>query len=76
MEQNWFNLDLETLVALYEKESSALNTKLLNGAQWHELKDQRKKVTSLAIVLHRKKQAAGLIGPADVFSNGNGEHNN
>jgi hypothetical protein len=54
MEINWSELDVDELRNVYEKESSKLKTSLINGTSWEELKDQRQKVTELAIALHKK----------------------
>jgi hypothetical protein len=54
MEMNWSELDVEILRDAYENEASKLKTSLLNGSTWEEMKDQRKKVTELAIALHKK----------------------
>lgn len=54
MEMNWSELDLDYLKQIYEAEASRLKTSLLNGATWEEMKDQRKRVTELAIALHKK----------------------
>lgn len=51
---NWSELDLDALKDAYEKESSKLKAALLNGTSWEELRDQRQKVTELAIALHKK----------------------
>jgi hypothetical protein len=54
MKMNWSELDLDALKDAYEKESSKLKAALLNGTSWEELRDQRQKVTELAIALHKK----------------------
>jgi hypothetical protein len=59
MEMNWSELDVDSLREVYETEASRLKTSLLNGASWEEMKDQRKKVTELAIALHKKINASG-----------------
>jgi hypothetical protein len=51
---NWNELDVNELRDVYEKESSKLKASLLSGTSWEELKDQRQKVTELAIALHKK----------------------
>jgi len=51
---NWNELGVEELKDVYEKESTKLKASLLNGTPWEELKDQRQKVTELAIALHKK----------------------
>ena len=54
MEINWMGLGVDELRHVYETESSKLKASLLSGVSWDELKDQRKKVTELAIALHKK----------------------
>jgi len=54
MEANWSELNVDDLREAYEKESARLKTSLINGGSWEELKDQRQKVTELAIALHKK----------------------
>lgn len=54
MEMNWSEMDVDELRDVYEKESSKLKISLINGISWEELKDQRTKVTELAIALHKK----------------------
>ena len=44
--------DLDSLKVLFEKENEELKARLLNGASWEEVKDQRLRVTELAIALH------------------------
>ena len=46
--------DLDSLRALYERENQELRTKLLNGALWEEVKDQRLRLTELSIALDKK----------------------
>jgi hypothetical protein len=59
MEMNWKDLEVDALRQAYETESSKLKTFLLNGVSWEEMKDQRKKVTELAIALHKKINISG-----------------
>lgn len=59
MEMNWSDLDTDALRDAYEKESAKLKASLLNGTSWEEMKDQRKKVTELAIALHKKINTSG-----------------
>lgn len=55
---NWSELDVDSLRNAYETEAAKLKSSLLNGASWDDLKDQRKKVTDLAIALHKKVNTA------------------
>lgn len=59
MEANWNELGAEALKDVYEKESAKLKASLLNGSSWEEMKDQRQKVTELAIALHKKINSSG-----------------
>lgn len=56
---NWNELDTEALRDLFERESSNLKKALLNGCSWEDVKDQRLKVTELAIALHKKINTSG-----------------
>jgi len=51
MDRNLESLDVNMLKSLYERETDELNASLLNGISWNELKDQRKKVTDIAMAL-------------------------
>lgn len=59
MEMNWSELDVDALRDAYEKESARLKASLISGSSWEEMKDQRKKVTELAIALHKKINTSG-----------------
>jgi hypothetical protein len=59
MEMNWSEMDVDALRDFYEKESAQLKASLLNGCSWEEMKDQRQKVTELAIALHKKMHVSG-----------------
>lgn len=50
----WSEFDVEELRSTYEKEAAKLKASLLNGSSWEELKEQRIRVTELAIALHKK----------------------
>jgi hypothetical protein len=66
MDDNFSALDMNVLKALYEKESNELRGKLLEGISWSELRDQRKKVTRLAVVLHKKlRKVTATMNPAE-----------
>ena len=58
-------MDLTTLKTTYEKEAAALRTALINGASWEDVKEQRLRVTQLAIEVHRKIHAGGSSNPAE-----------
>jgi hypothetical protein len=52
------------IVPVYEKEQAELTSRLLSGSLWNEVKEQRKKLTEIAVALHKKAQAMGL-NPAE-----------
>jgi hypothetical protein len=45
--------DYQTLLTLYNHEVSILQEKLLSGASWEDLKNERRNITELAMALHR-----------------------
>ena len=62
MEQNWGDLDVETLRDVYEKESAHLKASLLSGSSWEALKDQRKRAAIAGSpILHAMRR---LTSPA------------
>ena len=64
MDVNWSSYDLPTLKILYEAEAARLRDALINGSTWEETWEQRKKVTDLAIALHKKRTASS--NPAET----------
>ena len=66
MEKNLWGLDLNMLKIMYDNEASILKNALLNGASWEEVKDQRRKVTELAIAVHKLRYRSG--NPAETSS--------
>jgi hypothetical protein len=68
MHQDFSGLDPETLKTMYLKEEKELRSRLLNGALWHDLREQRKKLTELSIALHRKNQSTEGMNPAEHSS--------
>ena len=59
------NDDFDSLRTLYEKENEELKTRLLNGALWEEVKDQRLRITELSIALHKKLKTIKGSNPAE-----------
>lgn len=46
--------DVSYLTALYDKEFQELKKALINGKQWQDVREQRYRVTQLAITIHKK----------------------
>jgi hypothetical protein len=57
--------DLESLEILYESENEELKARLLSGALWEEVKEQRLRITELSIALHKKLQSIKGANPAE-----------
>jgi len=62
---DFYHHDLDSLKALYKRENEELKSKLLNGALWEEVKDQRLRVTELSIALANKLQSDLTNNPAE-----------
>jgi hypothetical protein len=74
MSRELYELDIDTLQTMYQKETNLLNTELLAGASWESLREQKVKVTELAIVLHKKKKDS-YLNPAEFNSSRHPESN-
>ena len=59
MRSNLWEYDLTTLKSMYEEEKESLTNALLNGVSWDSLRDQRRNVTELAIVIHKNASNSG-----------------
>jgi len=66
MENDYLHFDLETLRKMYEQGSSDLNRLLLNGAQWHEVRELKHRVVQLSIAMHKRirETSPGTDAPA------------
>ena len=70
MDSEFYGLDLDALQVLYQEEAKRLNEELLAGATWDSMKEQKQKVTELAIVIHKKKYPLHF-NPAEFTSTRN-----
>ena len=52
---------------MYERERASLDTALLNGALWEEVKDQRKIITELSITIHKQTQVINSNPAESVY---------
>ena len=68
MHRNLSELNLENLRALYDEENEKLQARLLSGALWEEVKEERENITELSIALHRKLTALHALNPAEFSS--------
>ena len=67
MKNEFYDLDIDTLQTLYQQEVTRLKDELLSGASWDSLRDQKNRVTELAIVIHKKKYPL-YFNPAEFDS--------
>lgn len=67
MSREYSELDIDTLNDLYQEETNKLNAELIAGASWESLREQKVKVTELAIILHKKKKES-YLNPAEFIS--------
>lgn len=68
MDFDFSHHDVDSLKTLYKRENEELETRLLNGALWQEVKAQRLRVTELSIALHNKFQSGNNGHPAEFSS--------
>ena len=67
MDSEMYRLDLEILQMMYQKEANRLNAELLSGASWESVREQKQRVTDLAIIIHKKKNPQHF-NPAEFSS--------
>jgi hypothetical protein len=65
MRNEWENLDINQLQHLYHENALQLEQKLLHGASWKEVSQQRYEVTELAITIFRRLNPLPLDHPAE-----------
>lgn len=71
MDINLEALDVSILEKLFQEEESKLSASLLSGASWESLLDQRKVVTELATIIHKKRYPLKVFNPAEFSFNRN-----
>lgn len=68
MKKELWNLDLEHLKSLYEEEQRHLEEKLLAGATWDEVSDDRKRIGELSTIIYKKSNPGHFGNPAENAS--------
>jgi hypothetical protein len=63
-----WHLDLEHLRSLYEEEQRHLDEKLLAGASWEEVLDERKRIGELVTIIYKKSNPGHFGNPAENAS--------
>ena len=67
MKNEWENLDINQLQHLYKESSRQLESSLLHGASWQEVRPQRQDVTDLAIAIYLRLNPKS-VNPAEKSS--------
>ena len=64
MKSEWENLDINQLQNLYYESSRQLEKRLLHGASWQDVRDQRTNVTELAVAIYKRLNPS-TVNPAE-----------
>jgi len=68
VEKDLWKLDIEHLNALYNKEASQLQERLLAGATWEQVNEERKRVGELSTIIYKKSNPSHFNNPAENLS--------
>ena len=71
MKKELWHFDLEHLKTLYRQEEKRLETKLLSGATWEEVTEERKRIGELYTIIYKKSNPAQFGNPAENASRKN-----
>lgn len=71
MRKELWSLDRVQLEALYKKAANELEQRLLDGASWEEVSDQRKRVGEVLTILYKKSNPEHFGNPAEKPSRNN-----
>ncbi|HEX8313338.1 MAG TPA: hypothetical protein VF609_00015 [Flavisolibacter sp.] len=68
MKKDLWHLELHKLQALYREEERQLEHKLLAGASWEELAEDRRRIGELSTIIYKKSNPAQFGHPAENAS--------
>ena len=68
MKKELWNLDLERLRALYQEENRQLEQRLLSGASWEEVSEERRRIGELSTIIYKRSNPAQFGNPAENAS--------
>jgi hypothetical protein len=66
MQHDFNSLETEDLKALYDKHLEIMECKLLQGAAWKDLQDDRFTITKMGMELHRRAYPAQAINFEEI----------
>lgn len=65
MKKELWHLDLEGLRKLYQEEKAELEGRLLAGATWDEVGEERKRIGELSTIIYKRSNPAQFGNPAE-----------
>ena len=71
MKKDLWHLDLERLKTLYQEEEKQLEHRLLSGASWEEVVDERRRIGELYSIIYKKSNPEQFGNPAENASRKN-----
>ena len=71
MKKDLWHLDFDRLKALYREEQRQLEEKLLAGATWEEVTEERRRIGELSTIIYKKANPSQFGNPAENASRKN-----
>jgi len=71
VKKDLWHLDLERLKTLYQEEEKQLERRLLSGASWEEVVDERRRIGELYSIIYKKSNPEQFGNPAENASRKN-----
>ena len=68
MKKELWHLPIEHLRTLYQEEQRQLEEKLLGGASWEEVSEERKRIGELSTIIYKKSNPGHFGNPAENAS--------
>ena len=68
MKKDLWHIDLETLKSLYKEEERQLEARLLDGASWEEVTEERHRLGELYTIIYKRSNPGHFGNPAENAS--------
>ena len=68
MKKELWHLDLERLIALHQEENRQLEQRLLDGATWEEVCEERRRIGELSTIIYKRSNPTQFGNPAENAS--------
>ena len=72
VKKDLWQFDLDRLRILYDEEKKHLEQRLLAGATWEEVNEERKRIGELSTVIYKKSNPTQFGNPAENASRNSG----